>query len=120
ARLGVTGLTDATPFHRLDDLTTLAEAVRAGHLPQRVVATGGVELAGSDLPAPLIPGPVKVILDEHDLPALEDLQAAIDLSHVHGRPLAVHCVTRASLVLALAAWEAAGATTGDRIEHGSV
>lgn len=32
----------------------------------------------------------------------------------------IHCVTRASLVLALSAWDQAGSFTGDRIEHGSV
>ena len=32
----------------------------------------------------------------------------------------MHCVTRAALVLALAAWEEAGAVPGDRIEHGAV
>jgi predicted amidohydrolase YtcJ len=34
--------------------------------------------------------------------------------------VAVHCVTRTALVLALAAWEVAGARPGDRVEHGAV
>ena len=34
--------------------------------------------------------------------------------------MAVHCVTRVALVLALVAWDAAGARPGDRVEHGAV
>ena len=37
-----------------------------------------------------------------------------------GRTIAVHCVTRAELVLALAAWDVVGTRPGDRIEHGAV
>ena len=32
----------------------------------------------------------------------------------------MHCVTRAALILALAAWDVVGAEPGDRIEHGAV
>jgi predicted amidohydrolase YtcJ len=41
-------------------------------------------------------------------------------AHGHGRPVAVHCVTREALVLALAAWDEARARPGDRVEHGAV
>ena len=41
-------------------------------------------------------------------------------AHDVDRPVAVHCVTRAGLALALAAWEDVGSRPGDRIEHGSV
>jgi predicted amidohydrolase YtcJ len=34
--------------------------------------------------------------------------------------VAIHCVTRVALVLALAAWDEAGARPGDRVEHGAV
>ena len=34
--------------------------------------------------------------------------------------MAVHCVTRVALLLALAAWDETGAREGDRIEHGAV
>src|SRR5207302_3851661 len=40
--------------------------------------------------------------------------------HGAGRSVAVHCVTRVALVLALAAWETAGVAPGDRVEHGAV
>jgi predicted amidohydrolase YtcJ len=34
--------------------------------------------------------------------------------------VAVHCVSRAALLLALAAWRAVGSVPGDRVEHASV
>ncbi len=34
--------------------------------------------------------------------------------------MAVHCVTRAALLLALAVWQEVGSVAGDRIEHASV
>ena len=41
-------------------------------------------------------------------------------AHAIDRPVAVHCVTRAELVLAATAFAAAGSHPGDRIEHASV
>ena len=89
-------------------------------LPQHVVATGGVELAGATPPPGLRWGPVKIVIDDGAYPALDDLCDQVVTAHRHGRPVAVHCVTRVALVLALAAWDAAGARRGDRIEHGAV
>jgi predicted amidohydrolase YtcJ len=116
ARYGVTGVTDATPFGSLDDLAPLA----AGELPQRVTVTGGPRLAAAVMPSPLARGPVKLVVADYALPALDDLAGWMRLAHEAGRPVAVHCVTRAGLALALAAWEDGGARAGDRIEHGSV
>ncbi len=115
-RLGVTGVTDATAVDSLDDITALVPARGTLH----VQATGGPALAGADFPRELIRGPVKVVVDDHDLPPLDDLVGWFDQAHRNGRTVAVHCVTRPSLVLALAAWDEAGARPGDRIEHGSV
>jgi len=120
ARVGVTGVTDATPFGRPADLTALAAATTTGALPLRVVAMGGPELAGAEFPAALGRGPVKLVIDDARYPALDDLVAAMSHAHRQHRPVAVHCVTRTALALALAAWESAGARAGDRIEHGSV
>ncbi len=120
ARLGVTGVTDTTPSTDVAALRPLAEAVATAALPQRVVATGGVELAGAELPEGLAVGPVKVVIDDGEYPPLAELIAAMSAAHAHRRPVAVHCVTRTALVLALAAWHEAGAAPGDRIEHGSV
>ncbi len=120
ASVGVTGVTDATPFQRPGDLTGLAAAVADGSLPQRVVVTGGLELADATPPLGLERGPVKLVIDDEVYPELAVLASQIDASHRRGRPVAIHCVTRTSLVLALAAWDAAGTLPGDRIEHGSV
>ena len=117
--LGVTGATDATPTERGEDLELLAGAVAEGALPQKVMVTGGPGLdpaAGAALER----GPVKLVVADHRLPRLDDLVTAIAGAHRAGRAVAVHCVTRVGLLLALAAWDETGARAGDRIEHGAV
>jgi predicted amidohydrolase YtcJ len=120
SRLGVTGVTDATPIDRLEDLAPLAKAAAAGLLPQRTVVMGGPSLAAAEMPSPLARGPVKLVIADHALPSLEDLVGWVRAAHEHDRPVAVHCVTRTALALTVAALDAAGAFVGDRIEHGSV
>ena len=117
---GVTGVTDCTATDATGDFDVLAAAVRAGDLPITVMTTGGVALAEVTPPDPLRRGPVKVVLSDHDLPSLADVAGWFHHAHRAGRPVALHCVTRAALVLALAAWGDVGAVPGDRIEHGSV
>jgi predicted amidohydrolase YtcJ len=117
---GVTGLTDATPVAALDDLAPIAAAADRGDLPQRVTVTGGPELADASMPAPLARGPVKLVAADHALPSLDELVRGMRAAHEAGRSVAVHCVTRAALALAVAAWDEAGARPGDRVEHGSV
>ena len=117
--LGVTGVTDATPTERGEDLELLAGAVAEGALPQEVMVTGGPGLdpaAGAALER----GPVKLVVADHRLPRLDGLVTAIAGAHRAGRAVAVHCVTRVGLLLALAAWDETGARPGDRIEHGAV
>jgi predicted amidohydrolase YtcJ len=65
-------------------------------------------------------GPVKIMLRDTALPAIEELQARIEKAHGADIPVAIHCVTRGEIVLAVAALRAAGAQAGDRIEHASV
>jgi predicted amidohydrolase YtcJ len=120
ARLGVTGVTDATPYVDGGAFALLAEARRGGALPQRVVVTGGPRLAASAVPAGLGRGPVKVVVTDDALPSIDDLAAAYAAARRAGRSVAVHCVTRVGLVLALAAWDIVATEPGDRIEHGSV
>lgn len=120
ASYGVVGVTDATPYEHLADLDLLAGAAARGDVPQHVVAMGGPALAGEDLPTPLGRGPVKLLLADHSLPSLDELVGWITAAHATGRPIAAHCVTRAALVLALAALDGAGTAAGDRIEHGAV
>lgn len=120
SRYGVTGVTDLTPTTSLDDLAPVAEAATTGALPQRVVVSGGPRLAEADPPAPLRRGPVKLVVADYALPGLDDLVRWMRRAHAVGRPVAVHCVTRGGLGLALAAWDEAGSLAGDRVEHASV
>jgi predicted amidohydrolase YtcJ len=113
ARAGVTGVTDATPGLAAGALAALAAAAATGALPQRLVLLGA-DAAGFEA------GPHKLVLDERALPPLDELAERIARAHGAGRAVAIHCVTRAELVLALAALEQAGAHAGDRIEHASV
>jgi predicted amidohydrolase YtcJ len=117
---GVTGVTDCTPTTTTDYFEAIATAVRSGDLPLSVSTTGGVELRDVAPPAPLRRGPVKLVIADHALPALDELIGRIELAHRAGRPVAVHCVTRAALLLALAAWRAVGSRPGDRVEHAAV
>ncbi|MFC8435128.1 amidohydrolase family protein [Streptomyces sp. NPDC057253] len=118
ASYGITGVTDATPDLDETGQDLLAAAVREGHLPQAVQVLGS--MTGAPLPPGLSGGPYKILLRDHDLPGLEQLADRIARTHGGGRPVAVHCVTRESLVLTLAALEIAGRRDGDRLEHAAV
>jgi predicted amidohydrolase YtcJ len=95
-------------------------AVRSGALPQRVVVTGGPELAGEPAPPGLAWGPVKLVIDDAEYPPVDEVAAGIATAHHNARAAAIHCVTRTALALAVAAWDVAGPRPGDRVEHGSV
>jgi predicted amidohydrolase YtcJ len=101
--LGITAFTDTTPGRDPAE----ADALRAA-LPQRVELMMPLEVAGS--------APVKVLLDDDTLPPVDELAELVDAAHAAGRRVAVHCVTRVQLVLALAA----GLGPGDRVEHGAL
>ena len=116
---GVTGLTDATATNDAEALRALVAAVDSGALRQHIRVMGRPTLPEPDHPG-VEHGGVKLLLDERDLPDFEDLAAAIAAAHRSERGVAIHCVTRAELVLACAAFEAAGPRAGDRIEHASV
>jgi predicted amidohydrolase YtcJ len=118
ARFGITGVTDATPDLEPRALALLAAAQATGALPQRMLLLGAP--LGAHLPAGLQAGPYKILLRDHDLPGIDDLTDRIAAAHGSGRAVAVHCVTRESLLLTLAGLTAAGVLPGDRIEHGAV
>ena len=119
ARYGVTGVTDATPGNAAGDVAAFAEAVARGDLRQRVLAMGASEHPAA-FPPDVERGAVKVWLSDVDLPPFGELRRTIENAHRAGRPVAIHCVTRAELVLGAAAFAAAGARSGDRIEHAAV
>jgi predicted amidohydrolase YtcJ len=112
ACFGFTGLTDMTPQND----NAAARLLNAMHedktLLQRVWVAGTLELEG--------PGPTKVHLHDSAFPPFDKLHALMSASHARGRSVAVHCVTQAELVFALAAFREAGTQPGDRIEHASV
>ncbi len=120
ASYGVTGVTDATPFDEIADVATVAAARRSGALPQRVMVTGGPSLTSARFPTGVERGPVKILIDDADYPALDQLNARVGDAHARGRNVAIHCVTRAALALSVASWRAVGCLPGDRVEHASV
>jgi predicted amidohydrolase YtcJ len=100
---GVTGVTDATPDLDADDMVSLLVAHRRGEFRPR--------------PHFLSPGKKILHDDRLDLDSLTDW---ITDQHADGRPVAVHCVTAAQLVVTIAALRAAGSHPLDRIEHAAV
>ncbi len=116
AQRGVTGLTDATHRNGSRDLKRFI----ASGLAQRLVIMGDASLDTVRPTGRVAVGAVKFHLHDHDLPPLEEMVAAIGKAHEAGRPVAAHCVTRAELLLYLAALDEVGAEPGDRIEHGGV
>ena len=104
SKYGITGVTDASP-----DLTPdTVDILGGGALPQRVTLLGD--------PAGRMP--FKIVLADHDLPRPDALRGRIE--RVRPRPVAMHCVTRLALVIAVAALREAGPVTGDRVEHAAV
>ncbi len=100
---GVTGVTDATPDLTADDVVTLSVAHRRGEIPQRLYF--------------LAPG--KRILHDDRLD-VDELTGWVTDHHDDDIPVALHCVTHAQLVVALAALRSAGSHPRDRIEHAAV
>lgn len=109
SRYGITGVTDATPT-----LGAGADLIAAARLPQRI------HLLAADAPRWATTGPRKIVLEDHSLPTYDDLRETIADARVLGRAVAVHCVTRESLLLLLAVLDEIGAIPGDRIEHASL
>src|SRR5487761_1346076 len=109
ASCGVTGVTDATSDLPPSALRTLL----AGGFQQRITSLGlehGIEQVGL--------GPRKIMVSDHALPVFGELAERIRAARP--RPVALHCVTRAALVLTLAVLQETGARRGDRIEHAAV
>lgn len=119
ASFGVTGLTDATAGNSSAELRAFVTATERDELLQRLVVMGGHDLS-SPTHGRVARGAVKVRLDETDLPSFAELRRVIETARDGGRAVAIHCVTRSELVLAAAAFAAAGCRPGDRIEHAAV
>jgi predicted amidohydrolase YtcJ len=119
AGFGVTAATDASVSTDAASADILADAVRSGALSLRLMLMSGGPLAAPPDDAFAV-GPVKILLDDHDLPPIEQMIETIGRARAWRRPVAVHCVTAGELAVTLAAFDAAGARPGDRVEHGGV
>lgn len=117
AAYGITGITDASVSTEASAANLLGAAVGDGHLPLRLTLMSAGALAPGSNHAV---GPVKILLDDDRLPAIEDVVAIIAGARRQGRSVAAHCVTAGELATMLAAFEEAGSRPGDRIEHGSI
>jgi predicted amidohydrolase YtcJ len=120
ARVGVTGLTDMSPANDAVIARHFAAQGADGSLPQRVLLAGLMDLTQADMAGAVRLGPAKLHLHEAELPDFDDAVAFIRTAHARSRSVAVHCATEVELVFTLAAFDAAGAQPGDRIEHASV
>lgn len=112
AAFGITAVTDATP-----DLDPVAAAALTTD-PQRLTLLG-VPL-GAAPPTGATAGPYKIVLADSGLPDPDALAERIRAAHAAGRGVAVHTVTRESLVLLLVALESAGRDPRDRVEHAAL
>ncbi len=119
AGYGVTGITDATPNNSAQAMSQWQQDIEQGRLLQRVLLMGDARLPESGQ-AFIERGAVKLLLDEYQLPAIDDFEHAIRVARQLCRPVAIHCVTRAELVYALSALSHVGGFAGDRIEHASI
>lgn len=113
ARMGVTAVTDAGAANGASDA-----AILAGAMPQRLTVMGTEALPPGD---GYTLGPLKLLLDEDQLPPLAAVASRISAARRLGRPVAAHCVTMGELIFYLEALAmAGGARPGDRIEHGGM
>ena len=119
ARFGVTGVTDATPDLAPGSLAHLIDEHVTGALPQRLHLLGAEQ--GTPLPRPTVTlGPHKIVLADSDLPDFPTLCRAIRDVHLGNRGVAVHSVSRESLLLFLAALDETDGHPQDRVEHGAI
>jgi predicted amidohydrolase YtcJ len=120
ASFGLTGVTDASARNSQGEYRHFVDCAARGELLQRLIVMGDAGLDEVADVGAVRRGPTKIYLRESALPAVEDLCASIARSHETGRPVAVHCVTEAEAVFAIAALAMVGSQPGDRIEHASV
>lgn len=118
AAFGITGVTDATVGLDPGRLGLLLAARAEGAIPQQLLLLGVDDEA--ELGRRAQRGPAKLLADEFGGLDPDALTDAIRAHHDRGRAVAIHAVTRAENIAAVAALRAAGVRPGDRIEHGSV
>ncbi len=118
-RSGITAVTDTSASTTQVQANLLATAVRSGALPQRLTLMSAGPLDATEDSAYRV-GAVKFLLDDADLPDIEEVCAKVGDARRQGRAVAFHCVTTTQLAFVLAVFGTTGAEPGDRIEHGAV
>ena len=121
AAVGVTGVTDATPGLDEGALDLLAAAVARDDLPQRLVVLGAAQPAGAGSPA----ADARALEARARRGGRHELRARGDRRRhrgcaCDGRAVAIHCVSRVEVVVAIDALARSGSVSGDRLEHASV
>ncbi len=116
AEMGICQITDTSPGNDSSTLSLFSQAQADGRLRQKVRLMGqaNLEFDTSNL---LEPGQHKILLDEYQLPELDELITRISTCHDQQRGVAFHCVTPVELTLALAALQSTGLHPDDRLEH---
>lgn len=107
---GITGVTEVTPSNGTEEYHRYQNAAK----PLRLSIMGRASLNAQQSKH------LKLHYHDNDLPSLDSLAQEIGSAHKSGRNIAVHCVTRAELMLTLAAIEMVGPRAGDRIEHAAI
>ncbi|MDA1074981.1 MAG: amidohydrolase family protein [Proteobacteria bacterium] len=121
AAAGVTGLTDASVTNDHNTVDLFCRLLTEGQLRQHIRLMGNESLTDQHFANTLLTlGELKILLDEDNLPPLDELIDRIKRAHAASRGVAFHCVSRIELLFALAAIDAAGSCGSDRIEHGAV
>ena len=128
ARFGVTGITDTSPGNSPDEHALFAAQQGSGELLQHLRLMGDESLwpmqevepsNRAERGATLGVGELKIILDEADLPDIDELGERVAQAHALNRSVAFHCVGRIELALILSVLNSVG-TLADRIEHASL
>lgn len=118
ASYGITAVTDTSASNSNEELELLRLKQHQGELLQRVRLMGRLDLPQLREPE-LQTGEVKLLLDEANLPDIDELIAIVQRAHRSNRGVAFHCVTQIELAVVISVLSATG-VRGDRIEHASV
>lgn len=116
---GITEVTDASASTDAVAVRHMRDEKRSGGLLQNLLLMSEGEIPPASEGEYKI-GPVKILLDDSDLPDFDVVTARIADARRGARNVAVHCVTAAELAFALAAFDAGGTAEGDRIEHAGI
>lgn len=113
---GITGITEVTPGNDRHDFAHYSDETKLLNM----TIMGGEDLHEIENTGRANVGSLKIHNHDYNLPPLAELTGQIADAHDNNRAVAIHCVTRAEMMLSLAAIEHAGVHAGDRIEHAAI